>query len=79
MHHRVDLRGPDHLGDDRVADVGPDELGAAQVRARRQDVDADHAVHVGGVVELPDQGAAEMTGDARHQYDSPHAGPRPSQ
>ena len=44
MHHGVDLVGRDHLGDDRIADIGSDERRATQVVPRRNDVDADHAV-----------------------------------
>ena len=39
----VSTPGPlDHLGDHRVADVGADELGVADVVGGRDDVDADH-------------------------------------
>jgi hypothetical protein len=54
VHDRVDTRPADHLGDQRVADVGTDELGAThaaqQVPRRRHGVDAEHPfdVRIGG-------------------------------
>ena len=44
VHDGVDIGSGDDLGDDRVADVGAHELGAAQIVARRDDVDADDPV-----------------------------------
>ncbi len=74
---RVDLRRRDHLGDDRVADVGADELRAAEVGARRDDVDADHSVDAGLVVEQPDEVAAQVSGDPRHEHHTAHRAPPP--
>jgi hypothetical protein len=45
VHHGVDLAAVDHLGDQRVADVGPDELRPAhpppQIGGRRHGVHSD--------------------------------------
>ena len=59
----------DHLGDDRVADVGPHELGAAEVSFGRNDVDTDDPLDVGVLLEELRQPAAEVARDPGDQDD----------
>jgi hypothetical protein len=71
MDDGVHLRGADDLGDQRVADVGPDELGPAQRGAqlprRRHGVDPDDALDgaVGG--QQGREPAAEVAADPGHE------------
>jgi hypothetical protein len=64
---RVDLGGLDDPGDQRVADVGPDELGALEVEVGLLQVDADDRLDIGVGLEPLGEPATEVAGDAGDQ------------
>jgi hypothetical protein len=55
-----------------VADVGPDELAAAQIVRRGDYVDAYDPVDRGIIAEQPREAGPEVAGDARHHDDLGH-------
>ena len=68
----VDVLAGDHLGDHRVADVGPDEGDGADVATRGQYVDPHHVVDVGQRSELARHPSPEVHGDPGDQDDAAH-------
>src|SRR5947208_5203433 len=63
----VDVRLRDQLRDERVADVRPDELRAAEVGGRRADVEPGDVGDLGEALEPPRELGAPVAGDARDQ------------
>ena len=73
MHDGVDFAVSDHFGDERVPDVGTDELGSAhppeQILARRDRVDRDDVVDQGVLREPGGQISAQESACPRDQDD----------
>ncbi len=67
VHDRVDVTLGDDLADHRVADVGADELGAAEIARRRDDIDSDDPVNAGVGREPPSEDSADIAGHPRHE------------
>ena len=75
----VDVLLRDHLGDHGRADVGADERHRADVAARRDHVDPDHAVDAVGRRQAAREAATEVTRDPGDERDPAHGGSlRPS-
>jgi hypothetical protein len=70
VHHGVDLRGAQHLGDQRPAQVRRDELDPfRQAGRRRARVNTDDPADGGVLGERGGQPATEMAGDTGHEND----------
>ena len=74
MHNGVDPSRIDHLGDDRIADVGAHKLSAADVLTRSHDIDPDDTFDRGIVGEYLRHAPAEVAGHAGDQNHLPHDG-----
>ena len=72
VHHGVDVLDRDDLADDRRADVGADELDAAEVTVGKHGVDTDDLLDRGLVGEAPRHEGGEGVGDAGDQNDLAH-------
>ena len=62
----------EHLGDDRAADVGADEVDVADVTARRDDIDADDAVDARVAGGCAREAATDVPGHPGDQHDPAH-------
>ena len=76
MDNRVDLGGLQDFDDERVADVGADELGALELDGGLLEIDADDRLDAGVLLEALSETTSQEAGDPRYQDAlSGHRGP----
>jgi hypothetical protein len=78
VHDGVDLLAAQHLRDDRVTDVGPHELGPAEIPLRHHRVDADHDLDVGGCRQDLGESTTEVASHPGDEHTPSHGSLSPS-
>ena len=73
MDERVGAGRRQQPGEQRVADVGLEELGPLELRERRGRIEADHVLDAGIALETERELGSPVGSDAGDQYPAPRA------